>query len=125
MKKIFTENAPKPIGPFSQALEANGLVFLSGQVAINPITGQMTGDNVQEQTKQVFENISNVLTEADLSFKDIVKTTVFLKDMNDFQEMNKVYATYFGNHAPARSAIEVARLPLNAIVEIECIAIRK
>lgn len=125
MKKvIFTEKAPAAIGPYSQAVEANGMVFLSGQLPVDPATGNVVEGGVKAQTAQVFENIKNVLAEAGLTTAHIVKTTVFLADMSLFAEMNEVYASYFDGDYPARSAVAVKALPKNASVEIECIAAR-
>ena len=125
MKKvIFTEKAPAAIGPYSQAIEANGLVFLSGQLPVDPATGEFAPGGVAEQTKQCFENIKNVLAEAGLTTANIVKTTVFLADMSLFAEMNAVYATYLDGDFPARSAFAVKALPKGALVEIESIAAR-
>ena len=116
MKKvIFTEKAPAAIGPYSQAIEANGMVFLSGQLPVDPATGEFVPGGVAEQTAQAFENIKHVLA-------NIVKTTVFLADMSLFAEMNAVYAKYFEGDFPARSAIAVKALPKGALVEIESIA---
>ena len=120
MKKvIFTEKAPAAIGPYSQAIEANGMVFLSGQLPVDPATGEFVPGGVTEQTTQCFENIKSVLTTA-----NIVKTTVFLADMSLFAEMNAVYATYFEGDFPARSAFAVKALPKGALVEIESIAVK-
>lgn len=125
MKKIiFTEKAPAAIGPYSQAVEVNGMVFLSGQIPVNPATGEVVEGGVKEQTTQVFENIKNVLSEAGLTTDNVVKTTVFLADMSLFAEMNEVYAQYFDGAFPARSAVAVKALPKGALVEIECIAVR-
>lgn len=125
MKKvIFTAKAPAAIGPYSQAIEANGMVFLSGQIPVNPATGNVVEEGVKEQTVQVFENIKNVLAEAGLTMADIVKTTVFLSDMSLFGDMNEVYASYFEGDFPARSAVAVKALPKNVQVEIECIAVK-
>ena len=125
MKKvIFTEKAPAAIGPYSQAIEANGMVFLSGQIPVDPATGNVVEGGVKEQTVRVFENIRNVLAEAGLTIADIVKTTVFLKDMSLFADMNGVYAGYFDKDFPARSAVAVKALPKDVLVEIECIAVR-
>ena len=125
MKKvIFTEKAPAAIGPYSQALEANGMVFLSGQLPVDPATGEFVPGGVAEQTKQCFENIKSVLAEAGLTTANIVKTTVFLADMSLFADMNAVYATYFEGEFPARSAFAVKALPKNALVEIESIAVK-
>lgn len=125
MKKvIFTEKAPAAIGPYSQAIEVNGMVFLSGQIPVNPATGEFVEGGIAEQTARVFENISNVLAEAGLTMDHVVKTTVFLADMSLFAEMNGVYAQYFQGAFPARSAVAVKALPKGALVEIECIAVR-
>ena len=125
MKKvIFTQNAPAAIGPYSQAIEANGMVFLSGQLPVNPATGDFPEGGIVEQTTQSFENIKSILAEAGLTTANIVKTTVFLADMALFGEMNAVYAKYFDGDFPARSAIAVKALPKGALVEIECIAVR-
>ncbi len=122
MKKIIqTENAPKAIGPYSQAIKAGGLVFISGQLPINPKNGEMPID-VKDQTKQSMENIKAILESTGLSMKSIVKTTVLLKNIGDFGSMNEVYAQYFEAEPPARAAYEVANLPKDALVEIECIA---
>lgn len=125
MKKvIFTEKAPAAIGPYSQAIEANGMVFLSGQLPVDPAIGEFAPGGVAEQTAQAFENIKNILAEAGLTTANIVKTTVFLADMSLFAEMNGVYAKYFDGDFPARSAVAVKALPKGALVEIECIAVR-
>ena len=125
MKKvIFTKNAPAAIGPYSQAIEANGMLFLSGQLPVNPATGEFPEGGITEQTTQSFENIKSILEEAGLTTANIVKTTVFLADMALFGEMNAVYAKYFDGAFPARSAIAVKALPKGALVEIECIAVR-
>ena len=125
MKKvIFTEKAPAAIGPYSQAIEANGMVFMSGQIPVNPATGEFVEGGIVEQTTQVFENIKNVLVEAGLTTANVVKTTVFLADMSLFADMNAVYAKYFDGAFPARSAVAVKALPKGALVEIECIAVR-
>ena len=123
MKKvIFSEQAPAAIGPYSQAIEVNNLLFLSGQLPADPKTGNLVEGGIKEQTKQAFENIKSVLSAAGLTTDNIVKTTVFLADMSQFAEMNEVYATYFNGDFPARSAFAVKSLPKGALVEIECIA---
>lgn len=127
MKQVIqTENAPAPVGPYNQAIIAQGqMVFVAGQIPLDPKTGQMVGDDVSQQTQQVMANIGAILKEAGLTFADIVKTSVFLDDLNDFAAMNEVYATYFEEAtAPARAAVEVSRLPKGALVEIECIAVK-
>lgn len=125
MKKVIaTAKAPAAIGPYSQAIEANGMVFLSGQIPINPATGEVVEGGITEQTTQVFENIKNVLAEAGLTTANIVKTTVFMADMSLFANMNAVYAKYFEGDFPARSAVAVKGLPKGVLVEVESIAIR-
>ena len=124
MKKIIsTELAPKAIGPYSQAIVHNGLAFLSGQIPLNPATGQMVEGNLTAQTERVLENIKGLLEACGSSLDRVVKTTVFLKDMGEFQQMNEVYGRYFGQNPPARSTIEAARLPRDVRVEIDAIAI--
>ncbi len=123
MKQIIaTENAPKAIGPYSQAVIWNGIVFLSGQIPLDPATGQLIEGDVVAQTERVLENIRAVLETAGSSLDLVLKTTVFLKNMGDFPRMNEVYARYFGANSPARSTVEAARLPRDVQVEIECIA---
>jgi len=124
MKKeaIFTDKAPKAVGPYSQAVRMNGLVFLSGQIALDPSTGQLVTGGIQEQTARVLENIKAVLEGAGLGFDDVVKTSVFLKNMDDFTAMNETYAKYFGATPPARSTIQAAKLPRDVQVEIDAIA---
>ena len=125
MKKvIFTEKAPAAIGPYSQAIEANGMLFLSGQLPVDPQTGEFAPGGVAEQTAQCFENIKSILAEAGLTTANIVKTTVFLADMSMFADMNEVYAQTFTAPFPARSAVAVRELPKQVLVEIEVIAVR-
>ncbi|WP_432405555.1 RidA family protein [Wukongibacter sp. M2B1] len=125
MKKIIATNkAPKAIGPYSQGVCFENMVFTSGQLPIHPETG-IIQEQIQKQTKQAIENVEAILKEKGLTLENVIKTTVFLKDMNDFLEMNKVYETYFTKDYPARSAVEVARLPKDALVEIEVIAVQK
>lgn len=119
---IFTEKAPKPIGPYSQAVRFGNLLYVSGQIPIDPATGALSGTDIVSQTKQVLANIEAVLTQAGCTFDNVLKTTCFLKSMADFKAMNELYANAFGNNSPARSTIEVAALPLGALVEIEVIA---
>lgn len=121
---IFTEKAPAAIGPYSQAIEVNGMIFTSGQIPIVPATGEFVEGGVTEQTIQVFENLKEVLAAAGADLSKIVKTAVFLADMSYFAEMNKVYETYFTDKYPARSAVAVKALPKGALVEIECIAVK-
>ena len=123
IKTITTDKAPKAAGPYSQAIVTNGFAFLSGQIAIDPQSNQFVGGSIEEQTKLVLNNLSNVLQSIGSSLNKSVKTTVFLKDMGDFEAMNKVYAEFFPEHKPARSTIQVARLPRDAAIEIEMIAL--
>lgn len=125
MKKIIaSNNAPAAIGPYSQAIEANGMLFISGQLPIDPSTGDFPVGGIKEQTLQSFKNIKAILAEAGLTTNSIVKTTVLLADMNDFVGMNEVYAAQFDQTFPARSAFAVKTLPKNALVEIEVIAVK-
>ena len=123
-KQISTAKAPAAIGPYSQAIEANGMVFVSGQLPVNPETGEFAEGGIKELTRQSLTNMKNILAEAGLGMENVVKTTVFLADMADFAAMNEVYASFFEGVAPARSAVAVKSLPKNALVEIECIAVR-
>lgn len=122
MKTVSTNNAPAAIGPYAQGIIVNGFFFSSGQIPLTP-QGDLVEGDIEVQTNQVFENIKAVLAEAGLTLNNVVKTTVFLSDMNDFAAMNEVYANHFGDHKPARSAVEVARLPKDVKVEIEVIAV--
>ncbi|MBK6751778.1 MAG: RidA family protein [Pyrinomonadaceae bacterium] len=124
MKEIIsTEKAPGAIGPYSQAIKAGGMVFCSGQIPIDPATGNFVSEIVAEQTEQVLKNLNEVLAAAGASLNDVVKTTVFLADMNDFAEMNEVYGRFFSENKPARATVQAARLPRDAKVEIECVAV--
>ena len=125
MKKIiFTENAPAPIGPYNQAVLKGNTLYTSGQIAINPATGDLITTNIEEETKQVMENMKAVLTAAGMTFEQVVKTTIFIMDMNDFAKINTVYGSYFDEKmAPARETVQVACLPRNVNVEISMIAI--
>lgn len=124
MKEIVvTENAPGAIGPYSQAVKTNGMVFCSGQIPIDVTTGEFVSSDVAEQTEQVLKNLSAVLEAAGSDLNKVVKTTVFLADMNDFAQMNEVYARYFNENKPARATVQAARLPRDAKIEIDCIAI--
>lgn len=120
---ISTENAPGAIGPYSQAVKAGSMVFCSGQIPIDPATGEFVSSDVAEQTRQVLKNLSAVLEAANTDLNNVVKTTVFLADMNDFTAMNEVYAEFFSDNKPARATVQAARLPRDARVEIECIAV--
>lgn len=121
-KTISTDKAPWAIGPYSQAVVAGNLVFLSGQLPLDPATNQIVKGNIVVQTQQVIQNITAILKEAGCSIEDVVKTTVYLKNINDFDKMNLVYASFF-KHKPARSTIEVSNLPKGALIEIDCIAV--
>lgn len=123
METVSTDKAPGAIGPYSQAIKAKGMVFCSGQIPIDPATGNFVSDVVGEQTEQVLKNLSEVLAAAGASLENVVKTTVFLSDMNDFAEMNEVYSKYFSENKPARATVQAARLPRDAKVEIDCIAV--
>lgn len=122
IKKLYTEKAPAPIGPYSQAIQAGDYLFISGQIAIDPLTGNLVGDGMEEQTSMVLKNIENILISAGSSLSNIIKTTVYIKNMDDFKMMNEVYEKFLGNTKPARSTVEVSRLPKDALVEIEVIA---
>ena len=123
MRVIATEGAPKAIGPYSQAIAIDSLVFTAGQVALDPKGGELVGRTTAEQTEQVFANLKAVLAAAGTSLAKVVKTTVYLADMADFAQMNEVYAKHFGSHKPARSTVQAAGLPRNARVEIDVIAV--
>ena len=122
MEKINVKTAPEALGPYSHAIKTGNLVFCSGQAPLNPDTMKVDAITIEEQTKQVLDNLSAVLSGVNLTLKNVVKTTVYLKDLNDFQAMNKVYAEMFQGNKPARATIEVSKNPLDALVEIECIA---
>jgi len=123
MERVQTESAPAAIGPYSQAIISNGLVFTAGQIALNPATMELVGgDDIAAQTDRVMENLKAILEKAGTSLSSVVKTTVFLKDMNDFAAMNEVYGRHFGEHRPARSTVQAARLPKDVKVEIDAIA---
>lgn len=124
MKQIHTDNAPKALGPYSQAIEAGGMVFASGQVPIDPATDQFVEGGIKEQTRQSLTNARNILRAAGTDLTHVVKTTVFLSDMDNFAAMNEVYAEFFQQPYPARSAVAVKTLPKGALVEIECIAVK-
>ena len=119
---VSTPSAPAAIGPYSQAIKAGNLLFLSGQVPIDPATGQLVADDIAQQTRRVFENLGAILEAAGLSFDAVVRTTVYLLDMNEFAAMNEVYATFFSAPAPARATVQVSRLPRDARVEIDAVA---
>ena len=122
-KIIATDKAPAAIGPYSQAIEAGGIVFASGQIPVDPATGNIP-DGIEAQAKQALTNVKNLMEASGLSMDNIVKTSVFIKDMNDFAKVNEVYATFFESDFPARSCVEVARLPKDVLIEVEVIAAR-
>lgn len=122
MKLISTDQAPAAIGPYSQAVVVNGMVYTSGQIGMDE-TGKVVADDVVNQAHQVLKNLFYVLEEAGAHFNDVVKTTIFLADMDDFEKVNEVYAHYFGHHKPARSTVAVKTLPKNVLIEIDCIAV--
>ena len=119
---ILTDRGPKPIGPYSQAVRSNGFLFVSGQVALDPKSGEFVGTDIRQQTERTLQNLKAILEAAGVSLSHVVKTTVFLKDMNDFTAMNETYARYFTAAPPARSTVQAARLPKDALVEIDVIA---
>ncbi len=123
LERISTDKAPKAIGPYSQGVKANGFVFCSGQVPINPETGELVSGSITIQTKQVLSNLQGVIEAAGSSMNHVLKCTVYLKDMDDFAEMNSEYARWFGNIPPARATVEVARLPRDVRIEIDAIAL--
>lgn len=124
MKKIVkTDQAPAPIGPYNQAVKANGFLFVSGQIPADPKTGEILKGTIEEETELVMENLNAILTEAGLSFKNIVKSSIFIKNMDDFAKINSVYGSYFTDNFPARETVEVARLPKDVNVEISVIAV--
>lgn len=125
MKRIvFTENAPKPVGPYSQAVEANGTLYIAGQVPLDPKSVKVVDGGIQEQTLQVMKNIGAILEAAGYTFSNVVKTTCLLSDMKDFKPMNEVYAKFFPENPPARAAFAVKELPLGVLIEIEAIAVK-
>ena len=123
-QQISTNNAPAAIGPYSQGIEGNGAIYVSGQLPIDPKTGAFAGDDIKSQTKQSLENVKAILAEAGLTLDDVVKTTVLLEDIADFGAMNEVYSTYFTGVCPARSAFQVVALPKGAKIEIEAVAVK-
>ncbi len=125
MKRIInTKNAPAAIGPYSQAIEVNGTLYISGQVPVNPATAKVVDGGIVEQTKQVMKNIEAILTEAGYSFSDVIKSTCLLSDMSSFASMNEIYGSYYKENPPARAAFAVKELPLGVMVEIETIAVK-
>ncbi len=123
-KKFFIPGAPPPIGPYSPALLVNDTLYISGQVPINIETGNLITENIELATHQVLRNIKVLLAEADMTLENVVKCTIFMTDLNEFQKMNAVYAGYFEGDAPARETVEISRLPMDATIEISCIAVK-
>lgn len=123
-KIIYSKQAPAPIGPYSQAVEAGNLVFISGQIAIQPSSGNLITGTIEDETNQVMTNLGEILKAAGLSFDRVVKTTIFLKDMNNFPKVNEIYGKHFPQQPPARETVEVSRLPKDVNVEISCIAMK-
>ncbi len=121
--KTYTSDAPAAIGPYSQAIRCGQLVYTAGQIPLDPVSGEIVGSDIQTQTDRALQNLQAILKSAGASLASVIKTTVFLARMNDFQGMNTVYASYFGEHAPARSTVAVAELPRKVLVEIECVAL--
>lgn len=121
---IYSDNAPQAVGPYSQAIKANGFIFCSGQIGIHPGSGDLV-EGLENQTRQIFKNLQEILSSSGANTQTVIKTTVFLKNMKDYSKMNLIYAEFFGNHKPARSTIEVAYLPKDALIEIELIALEK
>lgn len=121
-KIINTPNAPAPIGPYSQAVASNGMLYVSGQIPLDPSTMELISSGIQEETHRVMQSLKAILEEADVSFKNVVKCSIFVADMGDFGAINEVYGSYFGENAPARETVEVSTLPKNVNVEISCIA---
>nr|WP_072151937.1 RidA family protein [Candidatus Kryptobacter tengchongensis] len=124
-KIVYTEKAPKPVGPYSQAVIAGDFIFTAGQIPIDPKTNQVVQGDIKEQTKQVLENLKAVLEASGATFDDVVKVTVYMRDLNEFSAMNEIYSEYFKNSPPARTTVEVSRLPRDVKIEIDLIAVRR
>lgn len=126
LKKIETDKAPQPVGPYSQAILAGGFLYAAGQIGLNPQTNQLVEGGIEEETKQVLENLKEVLSQTNLNLSDVVRTDIFVKDIKDFTKVNEIYTSYFTNNPqPARQTVEVSNLPKGALVEISCIAYLK
>ncbi|HLT06405.1 MAG TPA: RidA family protein [Cyclobacteriaceae bacterium] len=121
---VFSKNAPAPVGPYSQAVKVGNTLYVSGQIALDPDTGELINENITEETHAVMKNLDAVLAAAHFSFNDVVKCTIFIKNMDDFATINEAYAQYFNSSPPARETVEVSKLPKNVNVEISCIAVR-
>ena len=124
-EKILSESAPKPIGPYNQAILTGKTLYISGQIPLDPHTGTLISNNIKSETKQVMTNIEEILKEANMGFDNIVKSTIFIRNMNDFSKINEIYGRYFVEIAPARETVEVSKLPLDANIEISCIAVKE
>lgn len=124
-KIVSTSEAPAAIGPYSQAVVVGNMVFLSGQISLDPVTMKIVGEDIETQTRQVFKNIRAVLKAENLTLNSVIKCTVFMKNLNDFAKMNTIYAEEFGENKPARSTVQVARLPKDVLIEIECVAVKQ
>jgi len=122
MDIVFTEKAPKPIGPYSQAMKHKDTLYMSGQIGINPLTGKLIQDNIQAETRQVLKNIEAILNAENLKKESIIKCSIFISNMDQFKQINEVYSQFFGDHAPARETVEVSKLPAGANIEISAIA---
>lgn len=120
---VYSPDAPEPIGPYSQAVLKNNTLYVSGQIAINKVTGKIVSDSIEEETDQVMKNLKSVLAAANLTFSNVVKCSIFVKDLNNFVKINEIYGKYFPDNPPARETVEVSRLPKDVNVEISCIAI--
>mgnify|MGYP000586439648 CR=1 FL=1 len=124
MKKVLQiPGAPAPIGPYSQAVLKNNTLYVSGQIPLNPVSGEIVDENIEKSTTQVLENIKALLKEAEMTMEDVVKCSIFLKDLNDFNAVNKIYGDYFRSNPPARETVQVSKLPLDVKIEISCIAV--
>lgn len=123
-KAIYNPKAPAPIGPYSPGILVGNQLFISGHIPLNPTTGELVTESIEQATEQVMQNISNLLEVAGFSYTDVVKCTIFLTDFNDFQRMNAVYGSYFAENPPARETVQVSRLPMDAMIEISCIALK-
>ncbi len=123
-KIIYTDDAPEPIGPYSQAVYINGMLFVSGQIPLDPFSGALIKDGIENETEQVMQNLKAILNQAEMDFSNVVKCSIFLSDMRDFPKVNEVYGKYFKTNPPARETVEVSVLPKNANIEISCIAVR-
>lgn len=123
-KAIYNPKAPAPIGPYSPGILVGNQLFISGHIPLNPTTGELVTESIEQATEQVMQNISNLLEVAGFSYMDVVKSTIFLTDFNDFQRMNAVYGSYFAENPPARETVQVSRLPMDAMIEISCIALK-